>query len=66
MHVEAQRQVVQALEESESPLTFDEMKEATDLRSQDLRRGLKELIHSEEGVYVHGVEDKEKQYAIKS
>lgn len=66
MHVEAQNQIVQALEESEAPLTFDEMKSSTDLRSQDLRSGLKELIHSDSGVYVHGVEDKEKQYSIKS
>ena len=65
MHVEAQNQIVDALKSSEEPLTFDEMVQQTDFRSHDLRSALKELIHSNRGVYVDGVEDKEKQYSIK-
>lgn len=65
MHVEAQDEIVEALETAEGPLTFGEMKESIDLRSQDLRHGLKELIHEESGVYVAGVQDKQKRYDIK-
>lgn len=65
MHVEAQGEIVKALESSEEPMTFDEMKSSLDLRSQDLRHGLKELIKRDSGVYVDGVQDKQKRYDIK-
>ena len=48
------------------PLTFDELKDRTGCLGQDLRRGLKELLHNDDGVYVHGVEDKQKLYAVRN
>lgn len=65
MRVEEQVQITRVLSESEEPLTFEEIQERTSLRGQDLRSGLRELIHDEGGVYVHGVEDKKKRYDLK-
>lgn len=64
MSVEAEYAIKDHLRESEKPLTFPELKESTDIRGQDLRRGLRRLI-TEENVYVSGVKDKEKRYDIK-
>lgn len=64
MSVKAEHAIKDNLRESEEALTFPELKESTDIRGQDLRRGLRELI-TNGNVYVEGVKDKEKRYDIK-
>lgn len=64
MSVKAEHAIKDNLRESENPMTFPELKDTTEIRGQDLRRGLRELI-ANENVYVEGVKDKEKRYDIK-
>lgn len=66
MHIEAQKAITDTLQAAEGPVTFPEMKERTGLKGQDLRSGLKELLHDDSTVYVHGVEDREKQYGLRN
>lgn len=64
MSVEAEYAIEDNLRKSDNPMTFPQLKESTDIRGQDLRRGLRRLI-TDGDVYVAGVKDKEKRYGIK-
>lgn len=65
MQVNAQDRIAVALRASDDPMTFSELKEATQLPSQDVRKALKSLLEGDLQVYVDGVEDGEKQYNIR-
>lgn len=65
MRVDEQDQIRNVLESTEESLTFEEMRETTGLQAQDLRSALKELLRADGGVYVEGVEDREKYYDLR-
>ena len=64
MSVDAEKAIIKELQANRR-LSFGDLKARTGHRPQDVRRALSYLLLNDGRVYVQGVEDKQKFYAIR-
>lgn len=64
MSVDAEKSIIDQLQQN-SRLSFGDLVARTEYRGHDVRRALKYLLENDDRVYVQGVEDKQKFYALR-
>lgn len=65
MKVDVQEDIINHLKAHNGSLSFEQIKTRTGWNGHEVRAALKELLQSDSGVYVSGVEEREKQYDYK-
>lgn len=65
MRLSVQDAIKAELRHSPDGLTLDELTERTNYHGHEVRTALKSLLHDDSGVYVRGVEERERQYDIR-
>lgn len=64
MRVDVQEDIIEQLQANQR-LSFGDLKARTGWNGHDVRAAMKELIEEDSGVYVQGVEDKQKFYSYR-
>lgn len=64
MRVDVEEAIIDRLQKN-SRLTFGDLKARTGHNGHDVRKALTFLLKNDDRVYVQGVEDKQKYYALK-